>query len=337
MTFVDDIIIACEETTLATELISSIGENIELKTIEGIKQQFKDKFTLRRKILGLNMTEVYSKKSGKYVREYIKLDQQDYISKIIEKFGTPDMKIKPTPATDYIKHNYVVKNEDHHNKQVAKIREIIGSLLYASTHSRPDIAYCTNYLSHFQLEPSEEVFHYALRILQYLKGTVNKGLIFRGKGSDNKITAYTDATYNSDNYYRSTVSSVYYYNNDLISWNVEVSKLTTLSPAESEMVAISTGIKQEQWLRSILEWMNGKKIHTTVIKTDSKAGINMINREGFNKRNRHVNIRLAYCRQYINENNINLEYVNTKEQIADLLTEPLTKSLFLPLVKHLVS
>ncbi len=57
MTFVDDIIIASEETTLATELISSIGENIELKTIEGVKQKFKDKFALRRKILGLNMTE----------------------------------------------------------------------------------------------------------------------------------------------------------------------------------------------------------------------------------------------------------------------------------------
>lgn len=91
------------------------------------------------------------------------------------------MKIKATPVTDYIKHNYVMKNENYHNKQVAKIRDIIGYLLCATTHTRPDIAYCTNYLSHFQLEPGKEVFHYALRILQYLKGTANKGLIFKRK------------------------------------------------------------------------------------------------------------------------------------------------------------
>lgn len=101
------------------------------------------------------MTELYSKKSGKYVNEYTKLDRQGYIPKIIEKFGAQDMKIKPTPATDYIKHDYVVKNEDYHNIQVAKIREIIGSLLNASTHLRPDIAYGTNCLSDFQLEPSD--------------------------------------------------------------------------------------------------------------------------------------------------------------------------------------
>lgn len=44
------------------------------------------------------------------------------------------MEVKPTPTTDYIKHNYVVKNEAHNNKQVAKIREIIGSFICKYTY-----------------------------------------------------------------------------------------------------------------------------------------------------------------------------------------------------------
>lgn len=53
------IVIVCEDKHVATELIKSIGECIVLKTVEGAEQQFQDNFTLKGKIFGLNMTEVY--------------------------------------------------------------------------------------------------------------------------------------------------------------------------------------------------------------------------------------------------------------------------------------
>lgn len=70
--------------------------------------------------------------------------------------------------------------------------------MYARTNTKLDIAYCTNHVSHFSLEPCE-VFYYALIILQQLTGTVNKGLKVRGKVTANQTTAYTNVTYNSDN------------------------------------------------------------------------------------------------------------------------------------------
>lgn len=110
------------------------------------------------------------------------------------------MKSKPAPATGYIKHNQRKKTENQYSKQLTKIRVITGFLLYACTHARPDITYCKNYHSDFQLEPNEEMPHYIFTILQYINCTINKGMIFRGTGTDNKITAYTGAPYSSGSY-----------------------------------------------------------------------------------------------------------------------------------------
>lgn len=122
MTFVDAIITAREAKHISTKVIKFPSKSIEPIPVQGLKQPFQVKFMLTMEPAGLNITEIYPKRNEKYTRQYTKLDQQDHISSAIERFETPDMKIKPKSAIDYNKHNYVMRNKNYHNKQVAMIR-----------------------------------------------------------------------------------------------------------------------------------------------------------------------------------------------------------------------
>lgn len=55
-------------------------------------------------------------------------------------------------------------------------QQLLGSLMYLSVLTRPDISYAVNYLSQFDKCHIETHLKHAKRILRYLKGTRNFGL-----------------------------------------------------------------------------------------------------------------------------------------------------------------
>ena len=73
-------------------------------------------------------------------------------------------------------------------------RAIIGGLAYAMTSTRPDIAYAVSKLSRYCNCATQLHLVAAKRVLQYLKGTREYGLVYR-KVNDLRLTAYIDADY----------------------------------------------------------------------------------------------------------------------------------------------
>ncbi|UYV71408.1 hypothetical protein LAZ67_8003037 [Cordylochernes scorpioides] len=144
------------------------------------------------------------------------LKQENYINKILQKYNMQDCKHISTPLDPNT-------NLDNFNssKEVNKTQyqELIGSLLYLSTKSRPDIAFAVTLLSRYNQNPREMHMGAAKRILRYLKGTKQYGLIYT-KG-DVELKAYTDASWNCgrSNKARSTAGLTFYLDKNLISWS----------------------------------------------------------------------------------------------------------------------
>ncbi|UYV62945.1 hypothetical protein LAZ67_2002573 [Cordylochernes scorpioides] len=144
------------------------------------------------------------------------LKQENYINKILQKYNMQDCKHISTPLDPNT-------NLDNFNssKEVNKTQyqELIGSLLYLSTKSRPDIAFAVTLLSRYNQNPREMHMGAAKRILRYLKGTKQCGLIYT-KG-DVELKAYTDASWicGRSNTARSTAGLTFYLDKNLISWS----------------------------------------------------------------------------------------------------------------------
>ena len=126
----------------------------------------------------------------------------NYIENIFERFNMKDCKPQSTPMVTRQVNNRSKKRKIEDSKiksdlQVDEVkrvpyREAIGSLMYLSNATRPDITFTVNYLARKQLEPTEEDWMNVKRVFRYLRGTSNRGLKYRAETEE--LEALTDAS-----------------------------------------------------------------------------------------------------------------------------------------------
>ena len=76
-------------------------------------------------------------------------------------------------------------------------RSAVGSLLYVSTGTRPDIAFAVSMVAKFSSKPTKQHWQGVKRILRYLKGTADLGLLYRRSDAE-ELTGYSDSDWAGD-------------------------------------------------------------------------------------------------------------------------------------------
>jgi len=121
----------------------------------------------------------------------ITLSQTTFIDKILNHFSMQDCKPVSTP----IDSNHQLKAIEDHNEgtDANAYYQIIGSLMYLVSGTRPDLSYTITHLSQFNSSPSTKHLTAAKRVLQYLQGTKDRHHFYPWN-NQLKITAYTEAS-----------------------------------------------------------------------------------------------------------------------------------------------
>ncbi|XP_037818290.1 secreted RxLR effector protein 161-like [Lucilia sericata] len=105
------------------------------------------------------------------------LSQQKYAEVILERFGMADFKPVSTPLV--INCGLTCpKVKDEKEMSEYPYQRLIGALMYLTVTTRPDIAYAVNYLSQFNSNYTEEHWKAAKRILRFIRGTIDYGLLY---------------------------------------------------------------------------------------------------------------------------------------------------------------
>jgi hypothetical protein len=200
----------------------------------------------------------------------------------------------------------------------------IGSLLYAAVTTRPDIAFATSRLSRFLTNPSPQHHIAADRVLLYLKRYKNLGLQLGG--GDNFVVA-SDASF-ADNTIDRKSSQAYAMKlfNGLIGWRANKQDTVTTSTTEAELLALSQAAKEGQFIGRLLNELTVKlDDHRINIQCDNIQTIRLINEDitRLQTKLRHVDIHNHWLRQEACQGRINVEYVKSKEMIADGFTKAL--------------
>ena len=105
---------------------------------------------------------------------------------------------------------------------------------------------------------------------------------------------------------------------------------------DSEYYSIGDASKEGVSLRDLHFELNHflsveDKAQPTVIRNDATSAIQLAENPVFHRRSKHIGIRHHFIRQLVEENIIKFEYLPSAENLADLLTKPLTKLVFVPL------
>ena len=178
-------------------------------------------------------------------------------------------KLVGTPVNPDIKLVAGENPDDVCNQQM--YQAVVGSLLYLSTKTRPDIAYAVGRVARFCANPTKEHWTAVKRILRYLNGTIKLGLLY-SESTSAKIAGYTDADWAGDvGDRKSTSGYMFLLGGAAISW--KSNKQTCLSTAEAEYVALSTAAQEAIWLQQLTSDLMNKSSQEMIIYEDNQSTI----------------------------------------------------------------
>jgi len=254
------------------------------------------------------------------------LHQKQYLLKILRKFKFEEAKPVSTPADPNVK----LCKDDGVSKPVdsTMYQSMVGSLLYASIATRPDISQAVAAVSKYNSKPSEAHLTAVKRILRYLKGTLD--ITVKYKNSDKcEVLGYSDADYAGDVDDRhSTTGNLFLVSGGPVSWLSKKQSIVTLSTTEAEYVALSTATQEAVWIRKLLSDFGASLSQATTIMEDNQGAICLARNPVTHSRSKHIDVHYHYISEALNDGIINLQYCPTHDMIADTLTKPMPKERF---------
>jgi hypothetical protein len=203
---------------------------------------------------------------------------------------------------------------------------MIGSLLYLCA-SRPDIMLSICMCTRFQAGPKEVHLRVVKRILRYLVYTPKFGLWYP-RGSTFDLIGYSVADWAGCKINRkSTSGTCQFLGRSMVSWASKKQNSVALSIAEAEYIAAGHCCAQLLWMRQTLR-DHGYKLTKVPLLCDNESAIRMADNPVEHSRTKHIAIRYHFLRDRQQKGDIEIAYVNTKEQLADIFTKPLDEKTF---------
>ncbi|CAM8928284.1 unnamed protein product [Rhodiola kirilowii] len=272
-------------------------------------------------ILGIRIEKV---KGG------LALTQSHYIEKVLKKYKYLDCHPVNTP---FESSKHLLSNKGAPVSQLEYSR-VIGSLMYVMTSTRPDIAFAVGKLSRYTSNPSKDHWQAVHRVLRYLKGTMNLGLVYSEFPS--VIEGYSDASWISNEEDHSSTSGwVFLLGGGAISWASKKQTCISCSTMESEFIALAAASKEAEWLKNMIHEIPlcERPISPILIHCDSAAALAKVYSHVYNGKSRHLGVRHSAVRELITHGVISVDFVKSQQNLADHLTKGLVRELINKSVK----
>ncbi|PKU83090.1 Retrovirus-related Pol polyprotein from transposon TNT 1-94 [Dendrobium catenatum] len=220
----------------------------------------------------------------------------------------------------------LVTSDNNELNDPATYRRLTGALQYL-TLTRPDIAFSVNLLSQHMHDPLPQHAYLLKRLLRYLKGTVNYGLPITK--TNLVLHSFSDADWAGDPISRKSTSGYCsFLGNNLISWTVKKQHTVARSSTESEYRSLAALTADILWLKRVLADFGIPPEQPTDLFCDNTSAIALANNPVFHARTKHIEIDQRFLREQITSNNIRLFPISTVDQVADILTKPLSTPRF---------
>ena len=304
--WVDDILIAASNETLMNQFKDTMKVTFRMKDLGKISY-----------FLGIDFKQTDGK---------ITMSQERYITKMIEKFGMSDCKPRSTPCECKPDDTNQFNNEC---VDPTKYREIVGSLIYAATCTRPDIAWAVSKLSQHLSKPKYVHLTMAKHVLRYLKGTLDYELVYERSSEPLQLIAFSDADWASSVEDRKSTTGYCFSltkNGAVISWKSKKQPTVALSTCEAEYMGLGSTTQESLYLIHLMQGMDDKAMYNCVTIFEDNQGAIALSKNPVNRqRSKHIDIRYHFVRNALEEGKVDIQYCPTEDMIADSLTKPMSK------------
>ncbi|CAJ2657083.1 unnamed protein product [Trifolium pratense] len=258
------------------------------------------------------------------------LHQRKYAGEILKRFNMSDCTYAITPMETNLK---LEKNESEDAVDPTMFKQIVGSLRYLC-NSRPDICFAVGLISRFMEDPRQSHMKAAMRILRYIAGTLDFGILFpkSAVNAKSEIICYSDADWCGDKVdRRSTTGYFFKYLNASVAWCSRKQPVVALSSCEAEYIAGSYAACQALWINSVLKELKIDVKKPITLQIDNQSAINLAKNPVLHGRSKHIEARFHFLREQVNQGSLEVIHCATGSQVADIMTKSLKVDRFLNL------
>jgi hypothetical protein len=257
----------------------------------------------------------------------LKIDMQCCIKGMIEEFPC---QIKATTTTPWTEKSLKVQEDS--KKLDEEQRSIFHTFVMKGTfvckRARPDVDPGIGFLSSRVNEANEDDWKKLLRVMGFLKGTIEDILTLEADDAD-ALTWYIDAAFAVHADMKSHTGAILTMGKGAVMSSSNKQKVNSRSSTGAELVAMDDKMSKILWVKRFLEWQ-GFTVKLNIVYQDNtstmKLGEN--GKASSGKRTRHFDIKSFYVTDLVDRKELKIEYCSTEAMIADYMTKPLTGGKF---------
>jgi hypothetical protein len=248
----------------------------------------------------------------------------DYITDAVDEFCVAGTRV--TPATESL---FIVNESSPalSTEKKAMFHSRVAKILYAALRSRPDVMLTVSFLTTRVSKSTEEDWTKLDRLLMYLNGTRNLGIVIRAD-EGMRVVAHIDASFAVHEDMKSHTGVYITIGKGPVSVSSKKQGLNTTSSTEAELVGISDGTVQVIWTREFLIGQ-GYQEQSALVYQDNTSTIALVKKgKARSARTRHIAIRYFFVKDRIEAKEMVVEHLGTDKIIADGLSKPLQGDAF---------
>jgi hypothetical protein len=254
-------------------------------------------------------------------RRTISIHQRPYIEKLLNDYDLTGAPPKHLPSSAF-EEGLLLSPQ-----LTLKYPSLVGSLLHLANCTRPDISHLVGTLARHLKKPLTSHWKAATNLLHYLSGTMDLALVY---GTTKDFVGYTDSDFGGDKgTRRSTTGSTFLLHGAAVTWQSKLQPTVSLSTTEAEYQAAGAGARDALWLRKLLPELGEPVIGAVRIKGDNEAAISLTRNQMTTPRSKHIDIVHHFARERVASGEIVFEHIPSALNVADILTKPLPRDLYL--------
>jgi hypothetical protein len=260
----------------------------------------------------------------------IELSMESYIDKLTKDYNRGHVTRHNPMDVKALKLKLRRSDDVCKDQALHRYQSLIGRLLYPASQLRVDIAFHVGYLARAMANPTDEHYHYALQIIDYLY--TYKALVMRFEAPANAagltldiyskaslptlpthdqdlgLHAYSDASFADAEDRKSTHGYLFKFAGGTICHKSSKQRLVTTSTTEAEYVGLTFCSKEATWLVWLLRQLNylGADIAPLKLFGDNQPSIQLVSSEGHHERTKHVDIYYHYIKDQVKDGKIDL-------------------------------
>ncbi|CAI7794830.1 unnamed protein product [Closterium sp. NIES-53] len=317
--YVDDIQIFSPSSDLVKEVMLKLQDKFKCKALGDVSFY-----------LGLHIERDVEKRC-------MRVHQRKYLEALATNFGQSEGHVA-TPFPSGFKCVKGPEEESVGEEERRRFHSLVGSLMYAAVNTRPDVAFATGQLARVVQCPNEEQVAAGMRVAKYLGQTPTVGLQYsaaaqrRQKVADGVepgclfLTAFSDASFASEPEDMTSVGGfICCVGGGPTAWESKKQVDQALSSVESEYMALFRAVREIVWQRRLLAELGEEQQVTTPLYCDGQGAIALAKNPVLHGLTKHMRVKWHWTRSMVAAGEVELHYVKTTRQPADMMTKRLVE------------